>query len=127
LEISPLSAEIYSNRGVSYSKKGDYDLAIADFTRAMKLNPNAAIAYYNRGMTYAAKGNVNNALFDLEKCLELDPSNAAAYDARGSLLADLACSEWEIACKFGNCKHIREAVKIGLCDETTNNPLATKF
>ena len=29
--------------------KGDYELAIADYTEVLKLNPNNTYAYYNRG------------------------------------------------------------------------------
>jgi tetratricopeptide (TPR) repeat protein len=127
LEIYPLSAGIYNNRGVTYSKKGDYDRAIADFTKAVQLDPNAPEAYFNRGLAYAAKGRINYALADIEKCIDLDPANAAAYDVRGSLITGLACSDWGIACRLGNCDHLKKSVKIGLCHETTEDPLAMKF
>ena len=123
LEISPLSAERYNNRGITYSKKGDYDRAITDFTKAVMLSPNAAKTYYNRGITYVAKGQVNRALSDMEKCLELDPANAAAHEVRGIVLAALACSDWGIACRFGNCGSLSKAVEIGLCSETVNPSL----
>ena len=41
--------EFYNNRGNAYSKKGDYNRAISNYTEAIVLNPNYAIAYYNRG------------------------------------------------------------------------------
>ena len=123
LEIYPLSVEIYNNRGITYLIRGDYDRAIEDFTKAVMLNPDAAKTYYNRGITYVAKGQINRALSDLEKCLELDPANASAHEARGIMLAALACSDWGSACRFGNCGYIKKAVEIGLCVETTNNPL----
>ena len=33
---------IYNNRGSAYSSKHDYDLAIQDFTEAIRLTPNTA-------------------------------------------------------------------------------------
>jgi tetratricopeptide (TPR) repeat protein len=115
LEIDPVSAETYNSRGITYAKKGQYDLAISDFTRALNIEPNGAQPYYNRGITYAIKGQFDIALMDLNKCLNLDPINAAAYDARGSILAGLICSDWGKACQLGNCDHIKEAARLGLC------------
>ena len=115
LEIYPVSAETYNNRGIAYAKKGQYDLAILDFTDALKIKPNVAQPYYNRGITYAIKGQFDTALLDLNKYLNLDPVNAAAYDARGSVFAGLACLDWMKACQFGNCDHLKEAARVGLC------------
>ena len=115
LEIYPVSAETYNNRGIAYAKKGQYDLAISDFTKALKIRPNGAQPYYNRGIAYAIKGQFDIALLDLNKCLNLDPINAAAYDTRGSVLADLACTDWVKACQLGNCDHLKEAARVGLC------------
>jgi len=115
LEIYPLSAETYNNRGITYAKKGQYDLAISDFTKALKIRPNGAQQYYNRGIAYAIKGQFDIALLDLNKCLNLDPINAVAYDTRGSVLTDLACTDWVKACQLGNCDHLKEAARVGLC------------
>ena len=40
------------NRGIAYDKKGDYDRAIEDYTKAIKLDPTRAHAYANRGVVY---------------------------------------------------------------------------
>jgi len=44
------------NRGLEYLKKGDYENAIKDFTRALKINPKYADAYNGRGAAYSAMG-----------------------------------------------------------------------
>lgn len=125
LKAYPMSAETYNNRGITYLSNGQYDLAIRDFTKAIEIMPDGAKAYYNRGITYAIRGQVHLALLDLKKCRELDPTNAAAYDSRGSVLVGLACSDWANACQLGNCAHLKEAVKIGLCVASSgNNPLS---
>jgi tetratricopeptide (TPR) repeat protein len=115
LEIYPESSETFNNRGIAYAKKGLYDLAISDFTKALKIDSNHPQPYFNRGLSYAIKGQFDMALLDLNTCLNLDPINAAAYDARGSILAGLVCSDWGKACQLGNCDHLREAARIGLC------------
>lgn len=123
LRIVPLAAEIYNNRGITYSKKGEYNLAISDFTRALEINRNDAPVYYNRGITFAIIMRFDLALADFDKCLELDPGNVAIYNIKGSVYAILACSNWGEACKAGNCKQIKEAMRIGLCTETNKQSM----
>lgn len=118
LDIAPMSAETYNNRGITYSKKGQYDLAVADFTKSLDIDPNASKVLYNRGITYAIRGQFDLALLDLNRSLQIQSGSAAVYDIRGSLHAELACSDWKQACNFGNCEHLREAKKAGLCTET---------
>src|SRR3954471_10753359 len=46
------TAESYLNRGVASFKKGNYDQAIANYDRAIKLKPAYVIAYYDRGLAH---------------------------------------------------------------------------
>jgi tetratricopeptide (TPR) repeat protein len=41
---------------VVYMNKGNYDQAIADYTKAISLDPNSKDAYNNRGNLWATKG-----------------------------------------------------------------------
>ncbi len=41
-------AAAYSNRGVAYKAKGEYDQAIADYSHAIELTPKLAAVYYDR-------------------------------------------------------------------------------
>lgn len=118
LEIYPLSVDIYNARGIMYSRNGQLDLAIADFTTAIKVKPDHAQTYYNRGITYAISGQLELAHLDFNECLGLNPSHTMAYDARGSVHANQACSDWEEACRLGNCDHLKVAMKAGLCIES---------
>lgn len=43
-------------RGLEYSEKGEYDNAIASYTKAMEIKPDYAKAYVLRGETYRTKG-----------------------------------------------------------------------
>ena len=47
---------------VAYAKKGEYDKAIDEFTKAILIDPALARAYYNRGTTYFNKGESDQAL-----------------------------------------------------------------
>ena len=43
-------ATAYNHRGDAYDDKGQLDLAIADFSRAIEIDPDYKRAYYNRGI-----------------------------------------------------------------------------
>ena len=72
VELNPQDGVAYSNRGVVYHDKGDYDRAIADYTLAININPKHATAYFNRAVSYRAKGLQDNADADAKKAKELD-------------------------------------------------------
>jgi tetratricopeptide (TPR) repeat protein len=64
----------YSNRGVEYKTKGDYDHAIADYNDAIRLDPKYTDAYYNWGIAKRAKGGAAGADADVAKAKQLDPN-----------------------------------------------------
>ena len=78
------TAEEYFKWGSAYADKGEFDKAIADYTRAIELAPNAADVYYNRGSAYHEKGKYDRAIDDYIKAISLDPNLAMAYYNRGS-------------------------------------------
>jgi len=51
-----VTATSYLERGTSFVKKGELDMAIADFGIALQFDPNLAAAYSNRGDIYYRKG-----------------------------------------------------------------------
>jgi len=63
--------------------KGQYDKAIADYTKAIELNPRDAKAYNNRGNAYGNKGQYDQAIADYTKAIELNPRDATTYYNRG--------------------------------------------
>jgi tetratricopeptide (TPR) repeat protein len=50
---------------------GDYDKAIADYTRLIEISPRLALAYYNRGYAYYKKGENAKAEADFKKARDL--------------------------------------------------------
>jgi len=76
-------ADPYS-RGNDYLRKGEYDRAIANYTKAIALDPNDAYAYNNRGLAYRKKGEHGRAIADHSKAIALDPNYFFAYYNRGN-------------------------------------------
>jgi tetratricopeptide (TPR) repeat protein len=71
------------DRGNAYLNKGQYDLAMADFNKAIEIDPKFAKAYNNRGDAYEKKGQYDLAIADFTKAIEVDPKFAFGYAFRG--------------------------------------------
>jgi tetratricopeptide (TPR) repeat protein len=71
------------NQGDMYSKNGDYDKAITEYTQAIRFDPNNDVAYTNRGLAYLRAGNYDKALKDFNKVIRLVANDAGAYNNRG--------------------------------------------
>jgi tetratricopeptide (TPR) repeat protein len=64
---SPNKARPYNNLGFAYQNKGDFDRAILEYGKALKVNPDQFKSYNNRGYLYYLKGNFNQAIVDFNK------------------------------------------------------------
>jgi tetratricopeptide (TPR) repeat protein len=69
----------YNNRAEAYSKRGNYNQAIADYSEAIALDDHVAGLYNNRGTTYAAQSRYDLARADFEKAIEVGPQDASGY------------------------------------------------
>ena len=76
----------YSNRGTAYVRKGQYDEALADFSRALEINPKVPQTYYNRGVAYQLQGRYDEAVADFNSALKINPRHAASHFNRGVAL-----------------------------------------
>ena len=81
---NPQDHVFYNNRGIDYGEKGEYDLAIKDFTKAIELKPDYAIAYNNRAAVYRSKGKHDLAIEDCNKAIQLKSDYAEPYSNRGA-------------------------------------------
>jgi TonB family protein len=74
-------AQNYYNQGFNNHKNGEKEKAIANYSKAIKLNPTFSEAYYFRGLLYADLGKDEEAVADFTKAFELNPGyyNASAH------------------------------------------------
>jgi tetratricopeptide (TPR) repeat protein len=79
----PKYAVAYNQLGLAYAAKGQLDLAIQDYNKAIELDPTYTAAYYNRGVVHHTKDQFDLAIQDYCKAIELDPKLASAYFNRG--------------------------------------------
>jgi tetratricopeptide (TPR) repeat protein len=78
------SAGAHIQGGLELLGNKEYDLAIAEFTEAIKIGSQSdAIAYNNRGMAHAAKKEYALAIEDYKKAIELNCEYAKAYSNLG--------------------------------------------
>ena len=65
---------IYNNKGVVYHYgKRDYDRAIEDYNKSIRLEPWVASTYLNRGYAYDNKGDYDRAIKDYDNAVRLCP------------------------------------------------------
>ena len=83
----PVSADDFSQRGISRFEKNDLEGAIADFTKAIELNGRQLeFCFYFRGIALYRRGRLDEAIADLSKAISLK-QHPRFYDDRGNLLA----------------------------------------
>jgi len=75
------AAAVY-NRAWAYRNKGEFDLAIADHTRAIELDPKGHRPFADRGAVYHEKGEYDLAIADATRSIELNPKESITYNNR---------------------------------------------
>jgi len=81
---SPNKARSFVNRGFAYSQIGQYDKALADYTKATEIDPMYEISWGNRGYIYFQHGQWGKAINDFSKAIEINPKYAEAYSNRSA-------------------------------------------
>ncbi|CDJ59270.1 hypothetical protein, conserved, partial [Eimeria maxima] len=70
-------------KGNAAFQKGDFELAVKHFSKAIELSPSDAVLYSNRSGAYASLKNFEQALKDAETCVKLKPDWAKGYSRKG--------------------------------------------
>jgi tetratricopeptide (TPR) repeat protein len=78
-------AVAYSNRGSAYARKGLYDKAISDLTKAIALAPDSAGPYNERAWAWHLMGLDAKGLPDANKAVELTPNDADSFETRAEI------------------------------------------
>ena len=81
-------AAAYSNLGLAWRRKKDYDSAIEAFTNAIQRDPKNFAAYANRGAAAFDKRELDRAIADFSRAIDLNPKFAFGYLARGIALSE---------------------------------------
>ena len=79
------SAKVYYNRGVEYSKMGNFNNAISDYTECLKLQNNYRDALFNRANAYENINNSAAAFTDYNSYLLIDQTDGSVYYKRAYL------------------------------------------
>ncbi len=77
----------YLDRGIFREAK-DPDLAIADYSEAIRLDPKCLMAYYNRGVAWRNKREYDKAITDYTEAIRLGHGFHWAYYGRGIAWTD---------------------------------------
>ena len=67
------------NRGLNYTYLQQYDLAMADYDKAIQLNPRYSLALNNRACLYQHLGKYSMALKDHDRAIAAGPAVAFYY------------------------------------------------
>jgi len=81
---APPDFSFYQKRGDSFIAKGDFDSAVADYSKAIELRSMEPSVYLNRGIAQSSKKNYDLSILDFSKVIELDPKQSVAYLNRGN-------------------------------------------
>ena len=92
---SPNKARPLTSRGTAYSKIGQWNKAIADYTRALQIDPKYQLALTDRGFAYRNLGQYDKAIADYTRAIEIDPMYALTWSNRGYIL--FKRGEWQKA------------------------------
>lgn len=117
-----LLADAHRHFGNEYGNRREYQAAVGNYTRAMRLDPAYTQAYFSRGVLYWREfGLHHQAIDDLTRVLELDPSYAVAYLNRGlahKMLGqyDRAISDFEQYLEEGDDEFWLEAARRQLAE-----------
>ncbi|MFC1549506.1 tetratricopeptide repeat protein [Nitrospirota bacterium] len=71
IEASPDQIGLHIERAKMHTMAKEYDRAINDYTKAIKLDPERNYLYYDRALVYRKIGSPGDALADIEKAAEL--------------------------------------------------------
>src|SRR6266536_1118359 len=72
-------AQLYNSRGLALTNVGEYDRAISDLTRALRIVDKEPVLFNNRGLAYKAKGEFDLAIADYSEAVRLNPNTKMGF------------------------------------------------
>jgi tetratricopeptide (TPR) repeat protein len=98
--------DVYDNQPKS-SQDIDYNDAISDYNKVIRLDPSFSFAYYNRGTLKAYMKDFEEAMDDFDKAIKENNSLGEAYFNKGLVLLYLKKHE-------EGCKNISKSGELGI-------------
>lgn len=80
-------------RGKTFYALGDYEKAIIDISKAIKIDETSYLYYYDRAMVYKAKGSFRKAIRDLKNASNLNRNHAESFYQRGIIHGSIGENE----------------------------------
>ena len=107
LKIDVPAVELYRVYNIAWelARKGQYEAAIVEWEKALKLGPNEANIYLNLGVALARLGRSNEAMAQYQKALEINPAAVEVLVRLGMALAEAGRFDEAIA-------HYRKVLEI---------------
>ena len=75
-----LSNKIYEPIAEAFGKIGEYELSIANYSKAIEMDNNKSELYYNRGVSYERMGELERAKIDYNAAIQIDPKMVDAKE-----------------------------------------------
>lgn len=72
IRLKPNSPAAYNSRGLLWAEKKEYDIAVGDYTEAIRFDPKQ-VAVYNRGNAWEGKKEYDRAIADYNEAFRIDP------------------------------------------------------
>jgi tetratricopeptide (TPR) repeat protein len=85
INLAPDSHVPYYNRGLIYSRLGQWDCALADYGASLERNRTDWRVWFERAWVYAERGSHKQALADLERAAALPEAHPEVWSARALL------------------------------------------
>jgi len=86
LELKPDNPNVLTDQGVMYRQMKQFDLAIANFEKAQRIDPNHLQSQYNLGLVYAEDlKQPDKAIKAWNRFLELDSTSPTAQQIKGMI------------------------------------------
>ena len=96
-EMGRHDARVYNKRGLAHVGTRNYEQAIVEYSKAIKLDPSYAEAYNNRSTAHLLMSNYGEAVADCTLALKLAPDFVTTYVNRGIAYTGLREYEKAIA------------------------------
>lgn len=95
IKLKPDYAKAYYSRGDAYKNLGQYQRAIKDYNKAIRLKPDD-LGYVQRGSVYLELKQFQRAIEDFNEALRLKPDDALLYSIRGNIYSRLSQYQFAI-------------------------------